>query len=577
MNRSKQWISKPVALFSVAAVVTLIATGILFFRHNTGSGTIDYQAAFGGWVYGSADQKKASAVLAKAQWTDYRWEDDRLMVPAAKRNEYEQILGENQALPSAPSDVKREALTEMTQFEPESKTRLRDLYSSAWQLEQTLSRFEQIESATVGVHTRREQVGLSPQTITTATVGVWIHGGETDISPELISAITLAAKHQLGIADNENISIMDLRRGRSYRGDDRAAGDCRSAALIEEQRRQEERWREKFEQAFDSIPGLRVTSTVELAAYGENGKAELPPPPESNSAPQAGSGEFASMTLGNRFDSAGTLVFRPNQQSLASETPEITETPDLVGEKTVLSETSVSFRPKKIAVVLALPDSYVRKSGERSLETVRQTADGLLNASNVGPENRSVRLLVYPDVRPDAEKTDAAAKETAAASAVSTAFAASDTAATDASSPFEPVQAWFHNLYAAYPNETFYGGSAVAAIFLLFVGALIARSKRRNRQKAPASIQAADRKTPKQTTRQTADATASSTAADGARPKDATLFYLDPQQDEDAALDESLRHIRERQTETRTEIAGRIEEDPRRAADILKEWIKTSA
>lgn len=546
MSESNRRISKPVGIFLIAAAGTLVATGLIFFRNRTEQTAVDYEPAFGGWVYGSADQKNASSVLAKTDWTDYRWENDRLMVPAVKRGEYERILGENRALPSAPSDVKRKALTEMTQFEPESKTLLRDLYSSGWQLEQTLCRFEQIESATVGVNARREQVGLTTKTITTATVGVWTNGRETDMSPELISAITLATRHQLGIADNENVSIMDFRNGRSYLGDDRAVGDCRSAACMEEQRRQEERWREKFEQAFESIPGLRVTPTVELTTVEPLAVAETEPLIGSNVGESIHSG---AMTLGNRFDTAGTLVFRPNQEQAVDSDPSLGE--PSAGKSTGgdPAQEPVLYRAKRIAVAIALPESYLRQNGEQGLESVRQTADGLLSASNVERAARSVRLLVYPDGTANDAANDAAetAKKGEAPTVSATAF-------------FGKIRDRAATLYAAYPTELIYGGAAVLLMVVIITAAGLRRRSHRMSEQASPHKESAD----------TTDNVSSPHT-------DSALFYLDSANEDDEALEESLKQIRRRETETRTEVAGLIEEDPRRAAEILKEWIRTSA
>lgn len=572
MSESNRRISRPVGIFFVIAAATLVATGLIFFRHRTERAAVEYEAAFGGWVYSSADQKNASSVLAKTDWIDYRWENGRLMVPAAKRGEYERILGENKALPSAPSDVKREALTEMTQFEPESKTRLRDLYSSGWQLEQTLARFEQIESATVGVHTRREQVGLTTKMITTATVGVWTNRGETDLSPELISAITLATRHQLGIAENENVSIMDLRNGRSYLGDDRAVGDCQSAACAEEQRRQEERWREKFERAFESIPGLRVMPSVELTGVEPLAVAQTEPRIASNAGASLDSG---SMTLGNRFDTAGTLVFRPNSESPREPDSAfegaggVELAGDLNGNPV---REPVLYRAKRIAVAIELPESYLRQHGEKTLETVRQTADGLLSTSNVEPSERLVRLLVYPDKAAadtntaanspadHSHRTEILAENTAENLAENSKD--SETPAASARSFFGQMRDKAERLYAAHPTESIYAGGGVAVLLIVVLIAATGwrRRSRQGSESGGAQKESAD------TAKNVRDARA-----------DSALFYLDAADEDDVALDESLKQIRHRETETQTEIAGRIEEDPRRAAEILKEWIKTSA
>ena len=394
-------------VLGIAIIPTIIIAAVvsIYFTRGSWSGGSEREAVFGGWVYSADDQRVVSTTLAKARFSDYRWENNRLEVPAARRARCEQILSENRVLPSSPSDVKRDAIEEISSFESESKTRMRDLYSSARQLEQTLARFEPIESATVGVCTRRERGELSPRTVTTATIGIRT-SAEEGLTPELVSSVTLAAKHQLGIARNEDISIMDLRSGRSFLGDDRAVGQCGTMLLSEERRRVEEHWEGKFQAALGEIPGLKVTPSIELAASG----AELSPenaPRESQSAPPDGENQESQTfsesqktagdrpTLGPLGDDqlpslaqggeAGTLVFRPNS---------IAEVP---ASMRPLPGSGPMTRLEKMTVVLSVPRSYVRQKGQEVLETIRRTAGALADSAVGCPENRAIQINLYDD------------------------------------------------------------------------------------------------------------------------------------------------------------------------------------
>lgn len=402
-------------LAGLVLVALTIGFGFWFLRPMTETkAKTGWTPVFGGWVYRSGDQTAAATALAKASLADYRWEDGRLLVPEEKRTVYEKVLGESQALPKAPSDIKRESISAMSQFEPESKTRLRDLEAAARQLEATIEEFDQIKKATVGVNTHQESSGLGRKTVTTASIGV-LTKGALPLSAEMVTAITLAAKHHFGIANNDDISIMDFSQGRSFRGNDRAVAAYPTFDWTREQVRQENLWREKFLTAFDYIPGVRVTAVVDLAPTGSDLPSKVATNEEKSAAPSKEEAE-ADISLGDRSVSTG-LLFRSDGPDGwdSNATDDYSE------------EISGGLKPRAIAVSIAIPKSSLRKIAgitEEEAETsavnreeaiqkktdeviryVRQTAMTLLApiygpSSDRTPEG-SIQVVVWPD---EAEK-----------------------------------------------------------------------------------------------------------------------------------------------------------------------------
>ena len=541
-NRGTRSSLKPAAGITVIVMMAL-AAGVVYtlFVHH-GGGACGDEAVFGGWVYSADDQRTVSTTLAKARFSDYRWENNRLYVPAARRARCEQLLSENQALPSSPSDVKRDAIEEISSFESESKTRMRDLYSSARQLEQTLSRFEPIESATVGVCTRRERGELAPKTVTTATIGIRT-SEEGGLTPELVCSVTLAAKHQLGISSNEDISIMDLRSGCSFLGDDRAVGQCETIRLAEQRRRAEQRWQGKFQEALGPIPGLKVDPSIELTTSGaealpentplESQLAPLDSAPNQTFTPDEASG--APTLTGPRGDhlpsiaspgQAGTLVFRPNS---------IAEVPTALSPVRAAEPVS---RMEKMTVVVSVPESYVRQRGRGVLETIRQTAGALADSAVGCPENRSIQIKLYDDEDPSVTENSAGAEsntgarpaERAAVTAEKAAVPAEwKTALLEGASRLLQKAPPLWNRLKRYSALIAAGGAAV----LLLVIARVASSRR-----------AARRRT----------SPARSEAAGGKYPRAAN--------DEGGLCEEVIDHV---------------QSDPKRTAEILEQWIQTGA
>ncbi len=246
----------------LALVFTALAGGLIYFGVTNRSGVNKAEEtvfAFNNWHYSREDSKEASAVLSKAGLFEYRWKDGALEVPKKEKARYEAVLAGSKAFPRAPSDVHQDALREMGLFESESKSRLRDLYAAARQLEQTLEHFStKIDYATVGVRARNEQNGLVRRTVITASVGIWTREDEP-ITMELISAVTVAARHQLGISENNNISILDLRHGKSWLGSDEGLADPKSAGLKEK----EAYWKRLLKDRFREIAGLEVELDLE--------------------------------------------------------------------------------------------------------------------------------------------------------------------------------------------------------------------------------------------------------------------------------------------------------------------------
>ena len=218
---------------------------------------------FDGWVYGREDQKKASAALAAAGLSDFSWSSGILSVPADRKGAYLSALASAGAYPKAPSETRGDALREMSVFESDAKTRLRELDACALQLERTIEQMNGVDYATVGVRSRKEQVGLTAKNIVTASVSVACKEGFS-LDLDRISAITVAAEHQLGIESDENVSIIDLNKGKSYLGFENSLGTETDLALNAEKERLEKYWRNKYLEAFNDVKDIRVTVEADL-------------------------------------------------------------------------------------------------------------------------------------------------------------------------------------------------------------------------------------------------------------------------------------------------------------------------
>ena len=315
-----------VPVITAFLLLASIALGVWAFYNVKLTRSSGTTYIYDGWVYGLEDQKKASAALSEAGLNEYFWRDGKLAAPADKKGEFQRVLASAGAYPKAPSELRADAIREMSVFESESKTRFRELSACAQQLERTIEQMRGIEYATVGVRSRREQVGLTAKNIITASVGVACTEGR-ELDMDVLSAITVATKHQLGIDDVANISIIDLREGKSYFGLENAVGSGADVVLASEKERIEKYWRDKFLEAFGDIKNLRVSVVADVIysrdeslrdrsneKISEDSKSPILPSSFLEIAPQAENiypiepSRLISAPVKGRFETLGNLA-----------------------------------------------------------------------------------------------------------------------------------------------------------------------------------------------------------------------------------------------------------------------------
>lgn len=233
----------------------------------------DVTAVFNGWIYGREDQKKADAALLSAGLSSFEWKSGRLLVPGEQKDKYQAVLSASGAFPRAPSESRGDALRQMSPFESEAKTKMRELDGCALQLERTIEQMNGIEYVTVGVRSRREQVGLSSKNLVTASIGVAYEEGR-HLDKKNISAITVVAKRMLGIDDDRNVAILDLKEGVSYIGSETNDSLNTDESMSCVKARIENYWREKYLKAFADISNFRVSVDVDVVASDDSEKSD---------------------------------------------------------------------------------------------------------------------------------------------------------------------------------------------------------------------------------------------------------------------------------------------------------------
>lgn len=254
-----------VALLVSLMFLIIVALGVFEFCRGKYEASTDQNVYVfdDGWIYGREDQKKACAALAAAGLGDYKWDAGKLSVPASSKNAYLSALSSAGAYPKAPSESRGDALRQMSPFESDAKSKMRELDACALQLERTIEQMRVVDYATVGVRSRREVVGVTARNIVTASVGVAVKEG-FELDSNVIIAITVTAQRLLGIEDSKNVAILDLKEGKSYLGFEKQEDQADDLALESLRERIEKSWRNKFLETFSDVENIRITVDVAL-------------------------------------------------------------------------------------------------------------------------------------------------------------------------------------------------------------------------------------------------------------------------------------------------------------------------
>ncbi len=296
MNKDNVKNKRTVCVILTLIVIASTVSGFYVFYRGHMKSEESSSCLFDGWVYGREDQKRASEALVAAGLTDFSWRAGQLFAPTDKLPIYHSALASAGAYPKAPSELRAEALREMSVFESDAKSRMREMNACVLQLERTIEQMRGIEYATVGARSRREQSGLTYKTVITATVGVALDESR-DLDSDVLSAITVATKHHLGIDDVNNISIIDLKGGKSYLGIENSVSTNSEVALSAEKKRVEQYWRDKYIEAFGDVKNIRISVSADIVWQTSE-----------TSSPLGGSSEVEQTDVGTADDHSQRLI-----------------------------------------------------------------------------------------------------------------------------------------------------------------------------------------------------------------------------------------------------------------------------
>jgi flagellar M-ring protein FliF len=245
----------------VGILVLLIAVSVVFLFCGEIAGSGDF--LFGGQEYCEKELASMEIAFSKAKLNDYQRVGNRIRVPLDQRDRYLAALSDHNALPDQWYKPIEKMMDRKSYFT--SSDELQEMARNARQeiLSNVIAANDQIEWANVLVNEERSRGRFRQQNIKTALVSVRPVDG-FQVSDEMAMTFRRSVAGAFSM-DPSNVTVIDLVSSRSYCGkfdSEQAEGGNQYS---NQQQRYQDQWRQKIENVLAYIPGVIVSTNVELS------------------------------------------------------------------------------------------------------------------------------------------------------------------------------------------------------------------------------------------------------------------------------------------------------------------------
>lgn len=269
-------------VFRVAFVVVAAASvATVGYWHQFGE-RHDREWLFGGAEFTTNDLARMEAAFGRARLAGARIDGRKLGVPAAQKDLYLKALVDHQALPDTfysaheraldrdhpfTSQRQREGWMKMAR-EQEAALIVRKIRG----IEEVCVQYDDVDTGEFPRRKRRR-----------ATVAVRAVEGR-QLEHETVQAIRSSVMTAVGVAQADDITVLDLNAGRAYDGGGEDAMRQAESDYAAAKRRHEENYQAKIRERLATYPGAIVSVNVELDRPDQEGAAAGPLVPREVSA-----------------------------------------------------------------------------------------------------------------------------------------------------------------------------------------------------------------------------------------------------------------------------------------------------
>ncbi len=338
--------------------VVVCSLGYLFVERSSGPGVY----LMNGEPFPPAAIRDMEAAFAQAGLGSYRLEGTRIRVPSGQQTAYMAALADANALPQDFGQMMENALDSGNVFEDREKRRERLKIARQQELSKIISMMSGIDTAMIFWDTE-EKSGWGRERITTASVNVRPKGTQ-----ELDTAKVSAIRHTVAAAvaglKPENVTVLDLANGRSFRGDPAGFGGASDDPLIARKQFYADWYRDRILGVLMYVPDVSVQTEVELDAKRVHRQHEVKNDPKT--VPVQVTDKTRS-TVQEGADPAGRPGYQANApMALSATTSKASRQEEEESEQTTINALSHSteeienqpFALRRVTATVGIPTSY---------------------------------------------------------------------------------------------------------------------------------------------------------------------------------------------------------------------------
>lgn len=251
----------PAARVSTVVLLGVIVVSLGYLFTSGVSPTESY--LMGGESFSPSDLKAMEAAFGKAGLSSYQIEGSRVRIPRGQEAKYMAALVDHNALPPEFGEFLAKAVDSSSPFLTAKQLESRKIAAKERELALIIRSLPGIEKAAVLFDAQTEG-GLRAGVVKTASVAVKALGAQPLDLEQVRKIRHLVAASFAGMKP-DNVTVADLN-GQTYTGsgDPASGGSAADDPYIARKREHEKDWQLKILKALAYVPGITVTTNVEL-------------------------------------------------------------------------------------------------------------------------------------------------------------------------------------------------------------------------------------------------------------------------------------------------------------------------
>lgn len=350
-------------------VVVVVSLGYLFTYQVSGGDVY----LMGGESFSPAELQAMEAAFGKAKLGSYTLEGTKIRIPRGQQAQYLAALVDGNALPAQFGKAIDDALQTSNPFDSKQQREERIKAAKQKELSLIIRSMKDIEYAAVLFDTQTEK-SFRGSAVKTASVSAKAVGS-LQLDQEQVRKIRYTVAAAFAGMKPENVTVTDFN-GAVYAGSDGGGSDPDGDAYIARKLHHEKDWQRKILTALCYVPGVTVTTLVELdkkqSLHTEEVKHDPKPIPvkvderERTTSREGGGGSggrpgyAAQQPKANAGTSLPTSVASSGGGGREEESDSQTNTLNTVGGTRTTTD-DVGLTPKRVTATIGIPTSYFAK------------------------------------------------------------------------------------------------------------------------------------------------------------------------------------------------------------------------